>query len=190
MLSLLPKLISYIINKLIFTYQVCLLFKYPANSAVQSIINALPDSRIMQLSTPEDLHKALDGLLKSKVLEDYINNQYICYVIFTAEHKTVAWAWVKNVDSIDISEVSTFVNLPQKSIVIFNCATISGYRGKRLYPCLLTHIINNHINDEKYIYANKRNIASKNGILRVGFEQIKQLSLLRILGVKFTWQSY
>jgi len=66
---------------------------------------------------------------------------------------------------------------------IFYCHTFEKYKGKNIYPYILSYIINKHKNEDIYIDTDLLNIPSQKGIEKVGFEFKYVLSYLRLFGI-------
>lgn len=59
--------------------------------------------------------------------------------------------------------------MDKNSIHIGPCYTIDKYRGKGLYPYLLMEIMKDNLDKNIYIFTEKDNISSQNGIEKAGF---------------------
>jgi hypothetical protein len=73
--------------------------------------------------------------------------------------------------------------VPDDSIYIFDCATMSEYRGMGIYPAILAKICKNYPQMDKWIACSARNHASIRGIQKVGFR--KSYSFITIMIFKF-----
>jgi GNAT superfamily N-acetyltransferase len=108
-----------------------------------------------------------------------------CFVA-THEGRLIGKAWVAEVSTWFISEVETNEPIGQGAVVIFDCATIPEYRGKRVYPAMLRHINDEYLDRRKVIYCEAQNGASLRGIAR-DFRLEKRMYLFRICGIDFRW---
>lgn len=90
----------------------------------------------------------------------------------------VAYGWVTLEDKEEIGELGLHVHLEKGEAYIWDCVTLPAYRGQRLYPALLTHIID-VLRSEGFtriwIGADTDNVASQSGMILVGFQPIADI---------------
>jgi len=96
-----------------------------------------------------------------------------CYAARVAG-QLVTYGWV-TFDEEGIGELGLSIRLKAGEAYIWNCATVPAYRGQRLYPALLTHMVHalyaegvNRI----WIGADTDNPASQIGIAAAGFRPV------------------
>src|SRR5260370_38645437 len=61
-------------------------------------------------------------------------------VVSRIEGILVSYGWV-TFDEEDIGELGLSIRLKAGEAYIWNCATLPAYRGQRLYPALLAHMV-------------------------------------------------
>lgn len=71
----------------------------------------------------------------------------------------------------------------KKSMHIGPCWTIENYRGKGIYPAVLSKICSDYSDKNVYIFTEKKNIASQKGIEKVGFKQFATGYKTKFLGI-------
>ncbi len=114
-------------------------------------------------------------------------------ILKRTHRRTITYTAILNEEEVHYSQV--FLNLLllrqfgyKKQPVIGNCVTKQVYRGLRIYPYVLRHIIFDlHKQGHKYVYifVALNNYASIHGIERVGFKQIAHLHGKRIGPILF-----
>lgn len=90
---------------------------------------------------------------------------------------------------ITMPETRTQARLPPGAVSLYDYFTVEAYRGRRLYPANLFHILREAFDQQAaaaYIVCESRNLSSKRGIERVGFRRIAVHRLTRIFGVFWT----
>jgi ribosomal protein S18 acetylase RimI-like enzyme len=94
-----------------------------------------------------------------------------CYVARVAD-QLVAYGWV-TFDEECIGELGLSFRLKVGEAYIWDCATAPAYRGQRLYPALLRHILNVlHAEglQRVWIGTDTDNLASQIGVAAAGFQ--------------------
>lgn len=97
--------------------------------------------------------------------------------IVRAEDRLVSYGWV-TFDKEDIGSLGLSVHLLPGEAYIWDCATLLTYRGRHLYPALLSHMVYElraasfH---RVWIGMDADNQASQAGVARAGFRQIVSL---------------
>ncbi|HKV58739.1 MAG TPA: GNAT family N-acetyltransferase [Ktedonobacteraceae bacterium] len=96
-----------------------------------------------------------------------------CYAALLGE-QIVTYGWV-TFDEESIGELSLKARLRAGEAYIWNCATLPAYRGQRLYPALLAHILGalaaegiSHV----WLGTDADNIPSQKGVALVGFQPV------------------
>ena len=101
-----------------------------------------------------------------------------CYIARVAG-ALAAYGWV-SFEEEDIGEIGIRLHLLPGEAYIWDCATLPAYRGQRLYPTLLTHIIGK-LRDEGlervWIGASHENVPSHKGMQLAGFQPVADLLL-------------
>lgn len=64
--------------------------------------------------------------------------------------------------------------------VIGDCVTRAEFRGKRIFPTVLQHILNDMDSPEAYILVSPDNVSSVRGIERAGFQFVERLRGIRV----------
>ncbi|MCR5345952.1 MAG: hypothetical protein K6E46_07890 [Lachnospiraceae bacterium] len=77
-------------------------------------------------------------------------------------------------ESIVLHRCYKFPFLKGNDVEIGPCRTDDNYRGKGIYPMTLDHIIEHElaIGDAAYMIIDEKNVASINGVQKVGFRQL------------------
>jgi GNAT superfamily N-acetyltransferase len=112
----------------------------------------------------------LDG--PGPVLERFAGERR-CYVV-RIEGSIVSYGWVSTREEW-VSELSLHIRLLPGDAYIWDCATLSDYRGQGLYPALLLYILGElraEGLDRAWIGADTGSVASQKGIIRAGFHPI------------------
>jgi ribosomal protein S18 acetylase RimI-like enzyme len=96
-----------------------------------------------------------------------------CYVARVAG-QLVTYGWV-TFDEENIGELGLSIRLKAGEAYIWDCATVPAFRGQRLYPALLTHILRALQAEglqRVWIGTNRDNLASQIGIVAAGFQPV------------------
>jgi GNAT superfamily N-acetyltransferase len=99
------------------------------------------------------------------------------------------YGWV-TFDEELIGELGLRIRLAPGEAYIWDCATLPEYRGLRLYPALLWHIINDLRAEglwRIWIGADADNLPSQRGIVLCGFQPIVDMVLDRVLAIRMSW---
>jgi GNAT superfamily N-acetyltransferase len=101
-----------------------------------------------------------------------------CYIARVAG-ALAAYGWV-SFEEQEIGEIGLSLHLQPGEAYIWDCATLPAYRGQRLYPALLAHIIAK-LRDEGlpriWIGASHENVPSHKGMRLAGFQPTVDLLL-------------
>lgn len=106
-----------------------------------------------------------------------------CYVARVAG-EIAAYGWVTFDEEI-IGELRLRLRMGPGEAYIWDCATLPAYRGQRLYPALLSHIVGELRAAGlrlAWIGANTENVASQKGFLLAGFQPVLDFFLARAAG--------
>lgn len=101
-----------------------------------------------------------------------------CYIA-RIEEKLIAYGWI-TFDKESIGELGLSLRLQQGEAYIWNCATLPEYRGQRLYPALLAHML---VELQKagiqriWIGTDADNLPSQSGVARAGCQPIAEVFL-------------
>jgi GNAT superfamily N-acetyltransferase len=128
---------------------------------------------------------SLDG--PAEVLRRFAAGKY-CYT-GTVEGELATYGWV-TFDEELIGELRLRVRLAPGEAYIWDCATLPAYRGLRLYPALLWHMINDLRAaglQRIWIGADADNLPSQTGIVLCGFQPIVDIVLDRVLAIRMSW---
>jgi ribosomal protein S18 acetylase RimI-like enzyme len=90
----------------------------------------------------------------------------------------VAYGWVTLEDKEEIGELGLHAHLEKGEAYIWDCVTLPAYRGQRLYPALLTYIIDVlRVEGFRRIWigADTDNTASQSGMILVGFQPLADI---------------
>jgi GNAT superfamily N-acetyltransferase len=96
-----------------------------------------------------------------------------CYAGFHG-NEIVAYGWV-TFDEEAIGELGLTARMRKGESYVWDCATPPAYRGKRLYPALLAHILGTLAAEgihRAWLGTDADNIPSQKGVALVGFQPI------------------
>lgn len=85
-----------------------------------------------------------------------------------------------------LSETRSFLQVPEGAVCLTAFETIPQYRGRRLYPAVLTRILEERFAEGvglAYIWCRRTNRASYRAIQSVGFRELTTHRYRRVLGV-------
>lgn len=135
----------------------------------------------------QELAQAMDLDDEAAVLQRFDNGRH-CY-IGRIEGKLVTYGWV-TFDEEDIGELYLSIRLKTGEAYIWNCATLPAYRGQRLYPALLTHIVGELYQQglrRIWIGTDSDNLPSQSGIALAGFQIVGDIVISRVLTMRRAW---
>lgn len=134
--------------------------------------------------TPAPLPKHLDAELRSARPAQRIHWIEVAGVIGSWGFSTPA------VEPWPLSETKSHLEVPPDGVYLTSFETLPVYRGRRLYPAILSRILEDRFRDgaqAAYIWCRQRNVASYRAIKRVGFHEMARHCWSRLLGV--SWHS-
>lgn len=111
-----------------------------------------------------------------------------CYV-GRVESILATYGWV-TFDEEEIGELGLRIRLGPGEAYIWDCGTVAAYRGQRLYPALLAHIVNELSTEglrRVWIGADTDNLPSQNGMVLAGFQPVADIVLTRVLTIRRLW---
>jgi GNAT superfamily N-acetyltransferase len=111
-----------------------------------------------------------------------------CYT-GTVEGELATYGWVTYDEEL-IGELSLRIRLAPGETYIWDCATLPAYRGQRLYPALLWHMINDLRTEglrRIWIGADADNLPSQTGIVLCSFQPIVDIVMDRVLAIRMSW---
>ena len=120
----------------------------------------------------QELAQAMDLDDPSVVLQRFASGRH-CYIA-RIEGTLATYGWV-TYDEEGIGELGLNIRLKAGEAYIWNCATLPAYRGLRLYPALLAHILRELQSQglhRVWIGADTDNLASQSGMALAGFKPI------------------
>ena len=139
------------------------------------------------LEVAQELAQAMDLDDPAVVLQRFDNGRH-CY-IGRIEGTLVTYGWV-TFDEEDIGELSLSIRLKAGEAYIWNCATLPAYRGQRLYPALLAHIVGelHHQGLHRvWIGTDTDNLPSQSGMALAGFQPIGDVVISHVLTMRRVW---
>lgn len=105
-----------------------------------------------------------------------------------ARGEIASWGFSTAVEeSWPLSETRSRLRVPAGSVCLTAFETVSGYRGHRFYPAILTQILAERFHagaSAAYIWCDRRNTGSHRAIRRVGFETIGEHRYSRRFGLE------
>ena len=127
------------------------------------------------------------GRVGKEDVEQRLRRGDICYVART-DGKIAHYSWVQHRGFHPIDPAGTGSDVAEGEFWIYNCRTVEWAKGRRIYPCTLSRILRDHMQQrflKAIIYTTRSNMASQKGILRAGFKQDCTLRAFRLGGRYF-----
>jgi GNAT superfamily N-acetyltransferase len=112
-----------------------------------------------------------------------------CCYTGNVEGVLATYGWV-TFDEELIGELRLRIRLKPGEAYIWDCATLPAYRGLRLYPALLWHIINDLRAEglrRIWIGADADNLPSQAGMVLCGFQPIVDIVQDCVLAIRMSW---
>ena len=127
------------------------------------------------LESNKDYHSEKHNLWKRNLKKGSVGIFALC------DGVVVGHGWLKKRGAVD-----SFYRVGKDVAYLSEFFVSSEFRGKSIYPALLSQLILAHPSyDEFYISAYKSNVASRNGLLKVGFKPIRDFCFVRALKITF-----
>ena len=111
-----------------------------------------------------------------------------CYV-GRVEDRLVTYGWI-TFDEEGIGEIGLNIRLQAGEAYIWNCGTVPAYRGQRLYPALLAHMLGELQGEglhRVWLGTDADNLPSQSGVALVGFQPVVDVVMTRVLTVRRAW---
>ena len=107
-------------------------------------------------------------------------------VFAVCDGKAIGYGWLKKKGTKD-----PFYRFGKSVAYLAGFYVSSDFRGQNIYPALISQLIlSSPEYDKFYISIYTSNVASRNGLLKVGFELIRSLTFIRIRALKVTLNKY
>lgn len=135
----------------------------------------------------QELAQAMNLDDQAMVLQRFDNGRH-CYIC-RVEGRLATYGWV-TFDEEDIGELGLSIRLKAGEAYIWNCATLPAYRGQRLYPALLAHIIGELYHQglrRVWIGTDTDNLPSQSGLALAGFQPIGDIVISHVLTMRRAW---
>ena len=133
---------------------------------------------------------SLQELKELSFTPEPISWEFCCHEFDGVDHCFIAH---KNGDICHVSWIyfkgdqNRIIDLGEKEAEIKYCLTLPPYRGKGIYPKVLTEICD-YLKykglDRVFIAVDKNNVPSIKGIRKAGFKPITKIKLLKIMGIQ------
>lgn len=130
---------------------------------------------LASLETASELAEAMGLETTAPVLKRFDRGRH-CY-IGQIDYKIVTYGWI-TFDQESIGELGLTIRLQQGEAYIWDCATLPPYRGQRLYPALVAHMLGELQRaglQRIWIGTDADNLPSQSGVARVGCEPILEI---------------
>ena len=125
------------------------------------------------------LAQAMGSAEHTQILPRFERGKW-CYAGLLKE-EIVTYGWV-TFDEEHIGELGLTIRLRKGEAYIWDCATLPAYRGQRLYPALLAHMLRalaaqgvHHV----WLGTDADNIPSQKGVALVGFRPVVDAGLVK-----------
>lgn len=125
----------------------------------------------------------VDGAVDRRMCETRFKHGDRCCVAFY-EKKPVFFCWI-SFKQMRMAEIRHSYKLANGEACIYHCYTVTEYRRKGVYSCMLTNIcrrLQSEGTSRIYIYAAEHNVSSNRGILRAGFSAVSQILYRSVMG--------
>lgn len=145
----------------------------PATASAFSVTPAIPVT--FRRIGPESIHSLAQVMRMedpTPILHRFERGKR-CYAGFHGD-EIVAYGWV-TFDEEGIGELGLTARMRKGECYVWDCATPPTYRGKRLYPALLAHILMKLSAEgirRAWLGTDADNIPSQKGVALVGFQPI------------------
>jgi len=109
------------------------------------------------------------------VLQLFVTGRH-CHIA-RVEGRLATYGWI-TFDEEGIGELGLSMHLREGEAYIWNCATLPEYRGQRLYPALVAHmlgVLKSAGFQQVWIGTDADNLASQVGVELVGFQPIAEV---------------
>jgi len=157
------------------------LYIYDLCDSIKKIEPAL----VVDISTLEHPVE-LENTPKTAVAERLASGQ----TIFVALHQTKPVGYLSTAtDRCWVGEVEDSFAVAPKEVYLFDAYTFKAFRGKHIYPALITHAAQYYKNrsyTKALIFSSTNNVSSVKGIEKTGFCCFKNIHFRNILG----WKSW
>jgi hypothetical protein len=142
--------------------------------------------RLMQLGSRELPRLGDIGPVDLGECDERLSRGDLCYGVWIGD-ALAHYSWVQGAGSHEISAAGLEQPVAPADFWIYNCRTADRFRGRRIYPYVLEHIVDRALAAGKrcgWIYTSGTNYASQRGISRAGFVLRHTLRAFR-LGRRF-----
>lgn len=145
----------------------------PANAGAFSVTPAIPVT--FRRISPENIPSLAQVMRMedpSPIIRRFDQGKH-CYAAFHGD-EIVTYGWV-TFDEEGIGELGLTARMRKGECYIWDCGTPPAYRGKRLYPALLAHILTELPAEgisRAWLGTDADNIPSQKGVALVGFQPI------------------
>ncbi|MDH4211004.1 MAG: GNAT family N-acetyltransferase [candidate division WOR-3 bacterium] len=111
--------------------------------------------------------------------------------IFVAHHQGILVAYLfATTKECQVGEIDDWLDVEQKEVYLYDAYTRPGFRGKGIYPHLITKATE-YFRNESYgramIFSTKDNLSSNRGIERCGFKLYETVHYRNLMGWK-SWE--
>ena len=135
----------------------------------------------------QELAQAMNLDDQAMVLQRFDKGRH-CY-LGRIEGILATYGWV-TFDEEDIGELGLSIRLKPGEAYIWDCATLPVYRGQRLYPALLAHIVGELYDQglrRVWIGTDTDNLPSQSGLALAGFQPIGDIVINHGLTMRRAW---
>lgn len=114
-----------------------------------------------------------------------------CEECYAAKWKNeiVSYCWFSS-QAVYVTEIGKYLQVQEKEIYLYDAATRADWRGKGLYPLLLTRILEQVSRrglNKAFIFTDSLNVPSQKGILKAGFNKFQIIYSFYVFGQYLLW---
>jgi GNAT superfamily N-acetyltransferase len=128
---------------------------------------------------------SLVSLVGKDIVKARFNQGEVCGVAWS-NSKVVSYCWLAFKQA-EVGEINRIIKLSDKELYLYDAFTLPDYRGRGLFPALLTAILG-FARSKSYsralIFSNSRNRPSLRGIEKAGFSLFQSIHFLKLLDLR------
>lgn len=139
-------------------------------------------------NTPRALTLDFSGLISLDTVLKRLSESEEGYLA-VRQNQVVSYCWFST-QAVYVKEIGKYFQVRAKEIYLYDAATRIDWRGKGLYPLVLTGILGliaARSLRKAYIFTDSLNTASQKGIIKAGFRHFQTISSINFFGQYLLW---
>ncbi len=128
---------------------------------------------------------SLASLVGKDIVKARFEQGEVCGVAWS-NSAVVSYCWLAFKQA-EVGEINRYIKLREKELYLYDAFTLPDYRGRGLFPALLTAILG-HARSQGYsralIFSNSKNRPSLRGIEKAGFSLFQSIHFLKLLDLR------